>query len=293
MLKLQQLRYFQTACRLQSITGAAEALHISQPSISVAIRELEQEFGVKLTSRRYQGFALTEEGRQLLSMADGLLEHADQVAARMQDIGRRHYPIRLGVPPMIGAVLLPRLYGSFLPRNPQITVTTEEGGAKSLLRNLLEKTLDLAFVAHSEPLPEAFSAVPVVSTETVWCVAQDHPLRCRSTVTVDELRQEPLVLFQKDFFQYEIVMHRFQEAVITPRIIHATGQLSTVHRLVRSGVASGFLLKNTLEELPDLVGISLDPPIPAQISLAWERGRHLSNDMRRMIEEFQQDDTPE
>ena len=166
-MKLQQLRYFQTACRLQSITGAAEALHISQPSISVAIRELEQEFGVKLTSRRYQGFALTEEGRQLLSMADGLLEHADQVAARMQDIGRRHYPIRLGVPPMIGAVLLPRLYGSFLPRNPQITVTTEEGGAKSLLRNLLEKTLDLAFVAHSESLPEAFSAVPVVSTETV------------------------------------------------------------------------------------------------------------------------------
>ena len=74
-----------------------------------------------------------------------------------------------------GAVLLPRLYGSFLPRNPQITVTTEEGGAKSLLRNLLEKTLDLAFVAHSEPLPEAFSAVPVVSTETVWCVARTTP----------------------------------------------------------------------------------------------------------------------
>ena len=68
---------------------------------------------------------------------------------------------------------------------------------------------------------------------------------------MDELRQEPLVLFQKDFFQYEIVMHRFQEAGITPRIIHATGQLSTVHRLVRSGVASGFLLKNTLEELPE------------------------------------------
>ena len=291
-MKLQQLRYFQTACRLQSITGAAEALHVSQPSISMAIRELEQEFGVKLTSRRYQGFTLTEEGRQFLSMADGLLDHADQVAARMRDIGRRHYPIRLGVPPMIGAVLLPRLYGSFLPQNPQITVTTEEGGAKSLLRNLLEKTLDLAFVAHSEPLPETFSAVPVVSTETVWCVARNHPLSCRRTVTAGELRDEPLVLFQRDFFQYEIVMHRFQEAGVAPRIIHATGQLSTVHRLVRSGVASGFLLKNTLEELPDLVGISLDPPIPAQISLVWERGRHLSNDMRRMVEEFQQEEPP-
>ena len=61
-MKLQQLRYFVTACRLCSISRAAETLHISQPSVSMAIRELEREFGVSLIARRYQGFALTEEG---------------------------------------------------------------------------------------------------------------------------------------------------------------------------------------------------------------------------------------
>lgn len=288
-MKLQQLRYFQTACQMQSITAAAETLHISQPSISVAIRELEQEFGVKLTSRCHQGFTLTEEGRELLTMADELLDHADQVVARMQDIGHRHSPIRLGIPPMVGTMLLPRLYGGFLPQNPQIIMIAGEGGTNALLRNLQKKRLDLAFVAYGGPLPETFSAVPVASTEIVWCVAGSHPMSCRKTVCVEELSQEPLVLFQKDFFQHEILMQRFQKAGITPRIIHVTGQLSTVCGLVRSGVASGFLLKSALQELPDLVGISLSPPVSVQISLVWERGRYLSDDMRRVIQEFRQD----
>lgn len=285
-MKLQQLSYFRAACRHQSITGAAEALHISQPSISMAIRELEREFGVKLTLRRYQGFVLTEEGHQLLNMAEGLLDHADQVVSRMQDIGRQHYPVRLGVPPMIGTVLLPRLYGSFLQKNPQISVLTEEGGAKTLLRNLCEKTLDLAFVAHSDPLPEAYTAIPVLSTETVWCAVKSHPLCRQHRITVEDLRDEPLVVFQKDFFQYEAVMDRFQKADIAPRIIHVTGQLSTVHRLIREGIATGFMVKEAQTEMTDLVGISMDPPISIQISLAWEKGQHLSRDMRELVEAF-------
>ena len=61
-MKLSQLRYFQAACHLGSITAAAQLLHISQPSISAAIKELETEFGVSLLNRKYRGFSLTHEG---------------------------------------------------------------------------------------------------------------------------------------------------------------------------------------------------------------------------------------
>ncbi|OUN06514.1 hypothetical protein B5G43_08890 [Flavonifractor sp. An92] len=286
-MTLQQLRYFQAACRYHSITGAAEALHISQPSISIAIRELEHEFGLKLTARRYQGFSLTPEGEELLTLADGLLAHTDQVLSHMRDLSQRHYPIRLGMPPMVGMTLLPHLYTHVVPRHPDLTVSTREGGGNMLLRGLLEKTLDLAFITHDQPLGEEFQVLPLMSTETVWCVSRDHPMAGRTAVSVEELREEPLVLFQKNFFHYEIVMHRFEEAGVTPRVIHATDQLSTARRLIQSGIASGFLLKSALSEFRDLVGISLTPPIQAQLSLVWERNRHLSADMRCLIEDYQ------
>ena len=285
-MTLQQLRYFQAACRHHSITGAAEALHISQPSISIAIRELEKEFGLKLTARRYQGFTLTREGEELLELADGLLSHADQVLLRMRDLSRRHYPIRLGVPPMIGMLLLPHLYTHFCPGHPDITVATREGGTNMMLRELLEKTLDLAFVTHDRPLGEEFQALPLLSTETVWCAARTHPLAGRERVAVEELAEEPLVLFQKNFFHYEIVMHRFAEAGITPRVLHATDQLSTARRLICGGIASGFLLKSALPDFPDVAGVSLSPPIRVRISLVWEKSRHLSADMRCLIEDY-------
>ena len=60
-MKLQQLRYFKAACQYSSLTTAAKALHVSQPSISTAIHELEREFDIQLMERRYQGFTLTAE----------------------------------------------------------------------------------------------------------------------------------------------------------------------------------------------------------------------------------------
>ena len=100
-MKLQQLRYFYAACTHKSISRAAEILHVSQPSVSMAIRDLEREFGAPLISRCYKGFVLTEEGIALEEMAESLLRHADQVNEEMLSFGQRQKPVRLGVPPMM------------------------------------------------------------------------------------------------------------------------------------------------------------------------------------------------
>lgn len=168
-MKLQQLRYFCAACRMRSLSRAAESLHVSQPSVSMAIRELEREFGVSLIARRYQGFALTEEGTALWEMAESLLRHADHVQAQMQALGQRRRPVRLGVPPMIGTVLLPRLYREMDRRCPELLLETEELGTKTLLRDLRENVLDLAFVSHHESLEPDFDALPITTLEIVWC----------------------------------------------------------------------------------------------------------------------------
>ena len=270
-MKLQQLRYFEATCRLGSISRAAESLHVSQPSVSMAIRDLEREFGVSLIARRYQGFSLTEEGTILREMAESLLRHADHVSDRMQALGRQRRPVRLGVPPMIGTALLPTLYRRLADRYPDMLLATEELGTKTLIRDLRENVLDMAFVSHYAPLPPEFEAVPVTDMEVVWCALPDHPLAGKDRISIPQLEDEPLVFFQSNFSLRERVMQQFEDAGVTPRILHATEQLSTVQSLIRSGTATGFLLRPLAATMPDLAALSLEPQVFVHVSLAWRR----------------------
>ena len=282
-MKLQQLRYFEAACQYHSITAAAEALHVSQPSISMAIRELEEEFDVKLTIRRYQGFSLTKEGEALWEMGASLLRHAEQVERYMNDFSEAHHTIRIGVPPMVGTMVLPELYQVFLRQYPQIFLAAEEHGTKALLRGVLDNTLDLAFATHSGPLEQDFQAVSVSQTETVWCATSDHPLAKQDRVTAEQLEGEPLVFFRSSFSQHELVMRQFQAAGVRPWVLYETEQLSMVHSLIQSGTASGFLLRSLAESLPGVQWVRLDPSMPMEISLVWDKRRKLTPDMRRLV----------
>ena len=94
-MTLQQLTYFQAACRYKNISRAAEELHISQPSVSSAIKNLEEEFGVRLIVRGRVGFTLTEAGEEFFALAEGMLEHADRLQSIMIDKGRKDKKIRL------------------------------------------------------------------------------------------------------------------------------------------------------------------------------------------------------
>lgn len=283
-MKLQQLRYFTATCQLGSLSRAAESLHVSQPSVSMAIRELEREFGVSLIARRYQGFTLTEEGAALWEMAQSLLRHADHVSAQMQALGQRRRPVRLGMPPMIGTVLLPRLYREMARRCPELLLETEELGTKTLLHDLRENALDLAFVTHRQPLAPEFGAAPVTTLEILWCARPDHPLAGKSRVCAADLEQEPLVLFQSGFSLRELVTEAFEEAGVTPRVLHTSEQLSTVESLIRSGTASGFLLSPLTGGDPSMAAVPMDPPIRVQVSLAWRRSRKPFRDMARLID---------
>lgn len=106
-MKLHQLRYFQEVCRQQSITKAAENLHISQPAVSAAIRELEEEFDLKLFKRSHKKLALTTEGSYFLLEVEELLEKAKQISDDMTRLQKKNTCIRIGLPPMIEALEVP------------------------------------------------------------------------------------------------------------------------------------------------------------------------------------------
>lgn len=288
-MKLQQLRYFYAACYYKSISHAAEKLHVSQPSVSMAIRELEREFGAPLISRCYKGFVLTEEGTALAEMAESLLRHADQVNEEMLSFGQRQKPIRLGVPPMIGTVVLPFLYQELRSRHPDILLSCEETGANTMMHDLKENVLDLVLSAHSDPIPKEFDSIPIAKTEMLWCAQPEHPLTAYKTITPELLKEEPLVFFGEGYLVHELIRHRFAQAGITPTVLHSTEQLSTLQSMVLNGVATGFMLDFLANTQKGLVKLSFDPPIALQISLVWRKNTALSRGAKQLIQICQQE----
>lgn len=276
-MTLTQLRYFQAACKLGNITLAARQMHISQPSVSLAIRELESEFGLALLDRSGRSFSLTPEGAAFLEQADGLLSHADGFQRSMEEMSGSHRAIRLGIPPMIGTLLLPPILSGTQPEVGRLELTVTEAGGNDLLSQLEDHRIDMAFLPHDHPIDGRFHSIQVLDLETVCCVSARHPLARRSSVLAADLAGEPLaLLFRDGAFNTETILERFHGEGITPNILIQTGQLSTVQQLVMQGFAVGFLFRPIAESLPGTVGISLDPPLPVKVSLVWNKGSYLS-----------------
>lgn len=285
-MTLQELRYFEAASRLNNISRAAEELHISQPSVSTAIHNLEVEFGVTLIQRHYRGFSLTNEGAALLNLAEGLLNHADQVHDHMCMLGHSRYPVRLGVPPMTSTFLLPILYREFSKAYPEILLVTKEMGAKQLLHDLRENILDIAFLTHDVPLPHTVNSVPITPIEAVWCTNQYHSMADRQSISIDELENERIVSFLKDSFFQDAINKQFELAGIAPTFIHSTGQLSTIITMISSGAATGFMLSPIASFSPDLVAHRINPPITVQLSFAWNGTNNSFHDLKTCVSFF-------
>ena len=105
-MNFTQLKYFEVICSCGSVSKAAEVLHISQPSLSMAIRELETEYGVFLFKRHHKGVSLTPEGETLLALSRDILTRVEDMTAIMKDLGRGRKILKLGLPPMIGSLFL-------------------------------------------------------------------------------------------------------------------------------------------------------------------------------------------
>lgn len=282
-MKLSQLHYFVTVCRYGSIARAVDVLHISQPSISAAIRELEHEFGVNLFIREGKSLTLTHEGQSLFEQAEDLLKHAEKIERQMLNAGHNRKTLRIGVPPMIGSLILPQVFSRFSD-DAGIHLEITEAGHNKLVSELKNTTLDLAFLPHDGPVAPELGSAPIQMLETVFVTSENNPLAARSSVSFPELRDNRLILFQSGFFQNTMITRSFRELGIDPNILTESSQLSTVISVIRSGIADGFLFRNVAEAYSGIVPISLDPRLQVQISACWNRSSYMNTDMLRFIE---------
>lgn len=284
ILNLNALRYFLAVCNYGSVSAAAQFLHISQPSVSNVIKDLEREFGVMLFQRRHRGMALTGEGEQLYSMCAKLLEDFDKIERTMHELGNKRKTLRLGVPPMIGAVMLPRILAEFPTQFADIKLDICEGGRYELVNHLHEEKIDVAILPHGTTDDTSLNLVKISTFEIVFCIHKNHPLSSATHISPSDLIQIPLVLFDDDFYQTEIIKRWFADKSVKPDILMQTRQLSTLRTMVESGVAAGFLIKELASESSDIAYISIGKELEIMVSLARKKDSHMSDSMKSFIE---------
>ena len=281
-MNITQLRYFHAVATYRSVSGAAQHLYISQPSLSNAIKELEKEFSTSLFYRRYNGMFLTPEGTRLYTATKELLERFDEVEHLMQGMERAGTRLRLGIPPMIGSFVLRDIYKSFLPQNGEIDLSITEKGRYELFDQLNDGILDLLLLPHTKPFDASFSAKRIGSLEIACFVGTDSPLAARETVDAAALSDVPLVLFSDTFFQTRRIKAWFSAAKVEPRVLLQTEQLSTAERMIEESLAAGFMFKCLAKEGGAMRAIPLSPAIRVDVSVIRKRDTRVSDAMRRL-----------
>ena len=223
---------------------------------------------------------LTPEGETLLKLSRDILSRTEHLKQVMSDMGKERKILRLGVPPMIGSLILPHIYHGFHKVHPEVELDIIEGGREDLQKKLSEDFLDMAFIPHNRALEPKFSNLNVSKLEIVCCVAGSHPLSNRKSISVKDLTDIPLVLFKNGFYQTEEIKHLFSVSGVKPNILLQTEQLSTIQTVISGNVAAGFLFRQLIDKEPELVAVPTDPPIYVDVSLIWRRDAYMFSSMK-------------
>lgn len=282
-MKLTQLQYYIAACQHNNITAAAKELHISQPSISNAIRDLEQEFGVELLSRTNKILSRTQEGEYFYRRAVDLVTQLELLKQQMCDYGTQKNNVRIGIPPMIGAILYPPMIQAFQEAYPKINLDVSEEGSVETIRLVSENILDVALVVTDTLDNDHMNVIPLCDAEVYFCVNKNNPLAAETTVSMDMIKDEPIVMYRDGYYLRKLILDRYSQIGVTPRIVINSNQLYTSRNMVLTGAASAFLFQKVVEYEDDITGIPLSQPIILHIGLIWKKSQYLYSDVAKFI----------
>src|SRR3982074_3576499 len=173
---LHQLRIFVAVARLGNFTRAAERLHLSQPSLSLHIRQLEQDLGVRLFDRSTRSVVLTQAGDDLLPTAERLLDDFQSAVASVADLAaRRRGRVAVAVLPSVAAELLPRAIALLRIRHPDITVAVRDDVAEHIPARARNGEVDFGLGAIDSVDADVLGS-PLISDELIAVLPPAHPL---------------------------------------------------------------------------------------------------------------------
>ncbi|HEY1090538.1 MAG TPA: hydrogen peroxide-inducible genes activator [Burkholderiaceae bacterium] len=279
-MTLTELRYLVAVARERHFGRAAEACNVSQPTLSVAIKKLEEELDVKLFERGGAEVSVTPLGEEIVRHAQTVLDQA----AGIKELAKRGRDplagaLRLGLIYTIGPYLLPGLVRGMIEKHPQMPLVLQENFTVKLLEMLRAGEIDCAILA--EPFPDTGLAIaPLYDEPFVAAVPAHHPLAGHKSIGAAEFKRETMLLlgtghcFRDHVLEVCPEFARFSSDAEGIRKSFEGSSLETIKHMVASGMGVTVLpqLAVPAGEQPHLRFIPFEAPVPTRrVVLAWRR----------------------
>ena len=262
---------------------AAEHLHVSQPTVTVAMQALEAETGLNLFHREGRKITVTADGAKLLSKVSYILTEGARLDDEIRDMAHRHAKVRIAMPLQLGVVFLPHIFGEFRAEHPEIELEIIETGGVSALQMVEEEKLDFALTNYTADFSARLSYAKLFDCECTFVTRPDHPLAARHALSISELKDEPLIMLDSKFFVDRLVQDVYGRAGEKPNVVHYSPYLHTVKNLVHAGIGSTFLARPSVLPTDGFVQIPLLDPIFINSGLVTKKGRQAFDDVRLVM----------
>jgi len=271
-MELRVLRYFLEVARERSVTRAAERLHISQPTLSKQLKDLEGELGKKLFVRGSHDVKLTDEGMLLRKRAEDILNMADKTVDEFKSLGTfTGGDVWVGCAESEGIKHLARCFKALLERYPGLRLHLQSGNSADVTERLDRGLLDFAVIVHEVDLSK-YNYLPMPAIDRYGVLMRkDSPLAGKEAVQVDDLLDVPLICSRQGITEdYPKV---FQEKMDSLRIVATFNLAYNAGVLVREGVGCALTfdkLADTSAE-SDLTFRPLEPALETRMYLIWKK----------------------
>ncbi|MEN3277472.1 MAG: LysR family transcriptional regulator, hydrogen peroxide-inducible s activator [Massilia sp.] len=281
-MTLTELKYIVAVAREKHFGHAAEACFVSQPTLSVAIKKLEEELGVTIFERGGTEISMTPLGAQIVAQAERVLEQT----AAIKELAKQNKdplagPLRLGVIYTIGPYLLPPLVKNLIDNVPQMPLVLQENFTVKLLELLRQGELDAAIMAL--PLPDHGMLMQTLYDEPfVVAVPKSHPWAKRRDIPADDLKAETMLLlgsghcFRDQVLEVCPEMARFASPGHGMQRTFEGSSLETIRHMVASGIGITVLPRASVRDMEDPNGmlsfVPFSSPAPSRrVVIVWRK----------------------
>ncbi len=276
---LRQLKVFEYVARHLNFTRAAEALHLSQPAVSMQIKQLEESVGIPLYELQGKKIVLTEAGRELAQYSrtiNKLLEEAEEVLDGLKGAKKGHLNLSVASTANYFAT---NLIAAFKKRHPLTTFSLDVTNRETLLRQLENNECDLVIMGLP-PEEMALTKDAFMPNPLVIIANQEHPLLREKNISFDRLRNETFVIREKGSGTRIAMERYFAEKKVTLQTGMEMNSNEAIKQAVEAGLGLGIVSTHTLEleleagrlGIMDVVGF----PILRHWYVVYRQGRRLS-----------------
>lgn len=282
-MTLTQLRYYQAVCNLSSISKASEELHVSQPAVSIAISNLEDEFGVILLKRDNRSFEITEAGALFLSLTNDLLANVSSVYNQMKAMQTDVKQLCLGVASFSYSRVLQPILQQYRAVMPNTQVKVYECNAREAALKLKSGQIDVALTVDTSERSRYIDGLSLYKSFSTFAVGKKHPMANAESCSFEDLANESLIFAKEDSQLTTLVKKRFHAMGITPNVFLYSAQSSVIESALQNGQDGAIIADELAKQLQNSVLIPIQDPVIIEHLLVWKKSSRITPSLAKFI----------